>query len=151
MVDFAVFANFVFYIEKNYLLWNLSPPTVLIREHSNLTKASLWYLHTGYCFIGRLSHVGRHGGLCRFRQLCLLYYKRKLFALESISSHSFNHIVFQLWPKLLYGILTPATALLDDWPTWVAMVGFAVFVNSVFYIINKSEANSAWPYSVCYR
>ena len=39
IVDFAISANLVFYIEKNSLLWNLSPPTVLIVVHSNFNQS----------------------------------------------------------------------------------------------------------------
>ena len=41
MVDFAKTANLVFYIVKNYLLLNLSPPTVLVVELPNFNKSFL--------------------------------------------------------------------------------------------------------------
>ena len=41
MVDFAKTANLVFYIVKNYLLLNLSSPTVLVVELPNFDKSFL--------------------------------------------------------------------------------------------------------------
>ena len=38
-MDFAISANLVFYMEKNYLLLKLSPPTVFTVELSNFNQS----------------------------------------------------------------------------------------------------------------
>ena len=53
-------------------------PQFWSQSFQTLTQASLWYPHTGLCFIRRLTLLARHGGLRKNRQFGLLY-REQLF------------------------------------------------------------------------
>ena len=78
--------------------------------------------------MGRLTHLGRHGGLRKFGP----QYREQYFVFQDIFSHSFYNKVFKLYSKDSLWYPHIGLNFIELLTTWGTMVNFAISANLSF-------------------